>query len=183
LHLFSITNPCKPGPWPPRYSSLACSCTSACRRLISAAPQNGSAGTRHVSQMIWARGAEPWRKCGLPVHEELNLDPAKVELIHETSRQYFLKYRQVRADSRSLIQLPVGQAHPCAHSHDAAWRLKLGHCHQDTSTGTTQTCGVWCHRIQGLSSGRDLRGTSCRCRPRGTKQSVARTASTPTARR
>lgn len=109
------------------------------------------------SQMIWARGAEPWRECGLPVHEELDLDPAKVELIHETSRQYFLKYRQACAASHLgllpvqfdnvvsvvrvsflnkrhrqplllLQRLPSGQTHPDAHSGYAIVRTQAQGC-------------------------------------------------------
>jgi hypothetical protein len=132
-------------------------------------------------QMIWARGAEPWRECGLPVQEELDLDPAKVELIHETSRQYFLKYRQVRTASCPPPPLLLGseQAPPHAHPHNAAWRLTLRRCH------------LWCqpsgreHGALGpeaLLRGYKLTGASRCCRPRGMKQSGARTASTPMAR-
>ena len=69
-------------------------------------------------QMIWAPGTEPWRECGLPVHEELDLDPAKVELIHETSRQYFLKYRQVCVVSRPPSHLPPVPIDTHTHIHE-----------------------------------------------------------------
>lgn len=45
--------------------------------------------------MIWAPGTEPWRKCGLKVNEELDLDPAKRHILEATTKKYFVQYRLV----------------------------------------------------------------------------------------